>query len=37
MSPRDENNAVAKWNKETNYGRLLGIKKWYSIAATERW
>jgi len=27
MSPRDENNAVAKWNKETNYGRLLGIKK----------
>jgi hypothetical protein len=27
MSPRDENNAVAKWNKETKYGRLLGIKK----------
>lgn len=27
MSPRDENNAVAKWNKETNYGRLLGINK----------
>jgi hypothetical protein len=27
MSPRDENDAVAKWNKETNYGRLLGIKK----------
>ena len=27
MSPRDEGNAVAKWNKETKYGRLLGIKK----------
>jgi hypothetical protein len=27
LSPKAENSAVSDWNKRTNYGRLLGIKK----------